>query len=176
MQMICPSCGFDNIPGSDECAECLTSLTHEDIPPDEARDMIEHALMEITVEDLHPAKPIAVHESTSVMAAIDRMRADRIGCLLVEDDAGTLTGILTEHDLLNKAALEPLDLDTTPVSGLMTPDPEIIEAERPIAQALHKMMVGDLRHLPLIDANGHAVGIISSRNIVAHLADLIGVE
>jgi CBS domain-containing protein len=176
MQMICPSCGYDNIPGSDECAECLTSLAHEDIPPDEARDVIEHALMEITVDDLHPAKAICVGESTSVMAAIERMRADRIGCLLVEDDAGTLTGIFTERDLLNKAALEQLDLARTPISGLMTAAPETIEADRPIAHALHKMMVGDLRHLPLTDANGHAVGIISSRNIVARLADLIGVE
>ena len=30
--MECPSCGHDNLPGADHCAQCQTSLTQEDVP------------------------------------------------------------------------------------------------------------------------------------------------
>ena len=30
--MICPSCGYENLPGQDECVECEASLQQEDVP------------------------------------------------------------------------------------------------------------------------------------------------
>jgi CBS domain-containing protein len=173
-EMICPSCGHDNIPGSDECTDCFTSLTHEDIPPEEARDRVERSLLEDCTADLNPAEPISTPVDSTLEAAIEQMRSARVGCLLITDAAGRLAGILTERDLLNKIALEGVDLSSTQVGTVMTPDPETIESDRPLAYAVHLMTVGDLRHLPLVDDDGRAVGIISSRDIVDRIAALVG--
>lgn len=175
-QMICPSCGFDNIPGSDECAECMTSLMHEDIPPEDARDVIEKALMEGTVADLAPAEPISIEQGAGLDQAVERMRSASIGCLLVTDADGHLSGILTEYDLLHRIALEVPDLSKARVAEFMTPSPETIEPDRPLAHALHRMTVSDLRHLPLVDADGHCVGVFSARDVIHHLAGLVGIR
>jgi CBS domain-containing protein len=173
--VICPSCGYDNIAGADACSACLNSLTLEDIPPDEARNRVERSLMEDRVADLHPAAPVSVREGARLDEAVATMRAERLGCVLVTDASDKLVGILTERDLLNKVAIEVEDLSRAVVSDFMTPRPETIEPNRPLAYALQRMMVGDLRHLPLVDPNGCAVGIISSRDVVRRIAALVGV-
>jgi CBS domain-containing protein len=172
--VICPSCGCDNIPGADACAVCLTSLASEDIPPDEARNLIEHSLMHDRVGDLHPAAPVTVAHTARLDEAVATFRLQRLGCVLVADATGRLAGILTERDLLNKVAVEIEDLSRAVVADFMTSDPETIEADRPLAHALNRMMVGDLRHLPLVDSDGRAVGIISSRDVLHRIAALIG--
>jgi CBS domain-containing protein len=172
-QRICPSCGYDNIPGSDECAECQTSLTQEDIPPEVARDRVEKGLIEKFVSDLEQVTPITVPEETPLDQAIAQMRSAGIGCLLVTDSAGKLSGIVSERDFLNRVVLEVVDLEQGRIADFMTPNPETIEPERTLGFALQRMMVGDLRHLPLVDKDGRPAGIISSRDVIRHIAHLI---
>lgn len=173
--MDCPSCGYDNIPGADECAQCHTSLTQEDIPRDEASGRIERSVIEDRVSDLHPAEPICVTEDTSVESAVATMRSKRIGCLLVTGADAALTGIVTERDLLLKITGET-DLAQQTVRELMTPAPETIRNDQLLAHALQLMMVGDHRHLPVVAPDGRPIGIVSSRDIIGHLASLIGVS
>lgn len=171
---LCPSCGFDNIPGTDACEQCMTSLTQEDIPPEEARDAIEKSLMNDTVADLQPARPITIAAGESLEEAVAAMREAQVGCLLVTSADGALTGIITERDLLTRVAGRIEDLSAHAVGDFMTPRPETLEEHRTLGYALHRMMVGDLRHLPLVDEAGVPVGIISSRDIVGRIAVLVG--
>jgi CBS domain-containing protein len=89
-----------------------------------------------------------------------------IGCLVVERD-GELVGIVTERDVLNKIS-EKLPLDQ-PVAEFMTVAPTTIESTESIAYALNTMDLGGYRHLPIIDDDGKAVGIISVRDILRFL-------
>ena len=86
--MQCPACAHDNLPGTDECESCGTSLYQEDLPPALAKEEIEHSLAEDRIEVLGPAAPITLDEKTSVSDAIASMNENRIGCLLVTDAAG----------------------------------------------------------------------------------------
>ena len=89
-----------------------------------------------------------------------------IGCLIVEQQ-GTLAGIFTERDVLNKIS-EELPLDR-PVSEFMTVSPTAIEPDDSIAYALHTMDLGGYRHLPIVDGGGKPIGIISVRDILRFL-------
>jgi CBS domain-containing protein len=170
----CPSCGFDNIPGADTCEQCMTSLTHEDIPPEEARDAVEKSLLGDTVAELRRARPVTIGTGESLKKVVATMRDARVGCLLVTATDGALVGIITERDLLTKVAGRIEDLSAHAVSEFMTAQPETLEEHRSLGYALHRMMVGDLRHLPLVDEAGVPVGIISSRDIVGRIAELLG--
>ena len=173
--MLCPSCSCDNIPGADHCEQCGTSLMQEDLPATVARTRLERSLAGDTVADLDPAAAIAVPEHTTLAAAVRRMREDRIGCLLVTDHAGRLSGIFTERDVLMRLALATqLDLEAQTVAELMTRDPETVRPDHPLAHALHRMMVGGHRHLPLVDAGGRPTGVIASRDVVHHLDLMVG--
>ena len=34
--MKCPNCGYKNLPGADQCEQCLSSLTRDDVPQAES--------------------------------------------------------------------------------------------------------------------------------------------
>ena len=51
--MICPNCGFDNVPGGEECAQCRQDLTHLDRP--QPLDRFEQRLLADTIRVLWEA-------------------------------------------------------------------------------------------------------------------------
>src|SRR5947209_1632741 len=120
--MICPTCGHDNLPGSEECNRCMQDLTQLDRPT--ANNRVEHSLMEDPVSCLHPLMPVALPPTTTVREAIDVMLGRNIGALLITDDDGRLLGIFSERDLLTKyAGVLGAQLEA-PVSEYMTAHPE----------------------------------------------------
>lgn len=164
--MICPTCGWDNLPGNEECANCQQALTPLDRPV--ASSKVERSLMEDSVNLLRPKKAISIKPGATLGQAIQIMLDHNIGALLVMGDADKLVGIFSERDLLKKVAgvCDPfIDL---PVRDFMTPNPETVAATDPLNFALHKMDSGGYRHLPVL-AEGRPVGIISVRDMLAHL-------
>lgn len=167
--MICPNCGHDNLPGAEECAQCMQDLTHLDRPM--AQDRIERALMEEPVASLNPVRPVSVRPTTTVRQAVQVMVEHNVGAVLVVGDGGRLLGIFSERDVLNRLAGLRDQYEELPVSHFMTPDPETVSAEDKIAFALHKMDGGGYRHLPVM-AEGKPQGIISVRDILRYVSEL----
>jgi CBS domain-containing protein len=167
--MICPNCGFDNLPGSEECSSCQQDLTQLDRPT--AQDRVEHSLMEDRVGVLHPRSPVTVRPQANIREAIQAMLGPGVGALLVVDQNGKLVGILSERDLLTKfAGIENLTDDVT-VQHFMTPNPETLTANDTLAFALHKMDIGGYRHLPIV-RDGRPEGVISVRDVLRHITRL----
>ena len=167
--MICPNCGHDNLPGSEECSSCLQDLTQLDRPT--AQNRVERSLMEDPVSDLDPQKPITVRPTTTVREALQIMLAHDIGALLVVDGAGKLLGIFSERDLLLKIAGLHQSFADLPVQQFMTAHPETVTAKDTLAFALHKMDIGGYRHLPVL-SEGVPAGVISVRDLVRHMTQL----
>jgi CBS domain-containing protein len=167
--MICPNCGHDNLPGSEECTSCLQDLTQLDRPT--AHDRVERSLMEDPVRVLRPGKPVTVQPTASVRDAMRTMLARDLGALLVVDEAGKLLGIFSERDLLTKVAGIHDDYAGLPVEQFMTPQPETVTDEDTLAFALHKMDIGGYRHLPVL-TDGRPSGVISVRDMVRHITRL----
>jgi CBS domain-containing protein len=167
--MKCPCCGYENLPGMDSCENCQASLCQDDIP--QPHDAFERSLMEEPVTCLQPLRPLTVDPQTSLDDAIRFMRNHGIGCVLVTDAAGKLAGILTERDLLQKVAGKRRELASLRVTDCMTAAPESCKPGHPLGHALQRMIVSDIRYLPLVDDSGKPVGIVSSRDIIAYMAN-----
>ena len=174
--MKCPCCGHENLAGADACEQCETSLTHVDenrVDVRQNRTDIETSLMEEQISSLQPVEPLCVERGTTLKQAIRIMREKNFGCVVVTDDAadntGRLVGILTERDLLHKVAGQNLDHSQCLVEDFMSPAPESSRAEHPLAYALHRMIISDLRYLPIVDEDERPEGIISSRDIIAYI-------
>jgi len=163
--MICPACGYDNLPGQDECVRCESSLMQSDVPqpdtPARWRIMVDpiSSLAPSTVE------PQVVPAGTSMVEGVRRMQEKNVGYLLVADAAGKLVGILTEHDLLGLLAAGP-DLSAYTVDQVMTPNPTTVQASEPIKHALHFMAVNDFMYLPVVDNESRPQDLLSFRRIV----------
>ena len=161
--MKCPSCGFENIQGTDRCEACMEPLLDLDVPRP-VEGLQAHIMLD-SVKELTVFDPAAVSPNDTAAKAIEVMRDRRAGCVLVMD-AG-LVGILSEIDLLFR-----MPVDATPdrinVSQLMTPNPETVDEDASMAAALHLMSIGGYRHLPVVGED-HRVGILSIKDLLRYL-------
>lgn len=167
--MICPTCGFDNLPGNEECANCQQDLTPLDRPLPHNR--VERSLMEDEVSLLRPKPPVTIRPDTAIRTAISIMLQHDIGALLVVDSQGKLLGIFSERDLLTKVAGLHEPYADLPVGSFMTPTPEAVTLTDTLDFVLHKMDCGGYRHLPVVDED-RPVGVISVRDMLKHITRL----
>lgn len=167
--MICPTCGFDNVPGVEECTSCLQDLTQLDRPT--AQDRVERSLMEDHVQALNPHVPVKILPNATIQQAIHLMNERKVGALLVVDDQGDLAGILSERDILYKIVGLHHGYDELLVKDFMTLKPESVTADDTLAFALHKMDVGGYRHLPVLK-DGKPSGVISVRDMLRHITHM----
>lgn len=109
----------------------------------------------------------------TVRAACRLMAEKKIGALLLVDN-NRIAGIFTERDALNKVLAGGLDPDSTPVSLVMVKDPQTIRADKPLGYALQFMADGGYRHVPVIDAEGVPLGMVSARDALGN--DMVQLE
>ncbi len=168
--MICPVCGQLNLPGTEQCSNCLFDLMAIDRPL--PADRVEGSLLTDPVSVLRPRQPVTVNLDATLGEAIAKMISQSVGAMLVLGTQGELLGILTERDFLTKVAGSP-DFASRPVRAFMTTHPETTALTDPLALALAKMDGGGYRHLP-ITAAGKPVGVVSVRDMLRHLVHLCG--
>jgi len=173
--MDCPCCGHDNIPGMDLCEECGNSLMRADVDRVQMQDRIARSLGEDRVSDLEPLPGVFVSAETPLPEGLRTMAEKEVGVLLAIDAGGKLVGILTERDLLVRVAVEDRDIAKLTVGDVMTDRPDTVQPNHILAYALHRMMVGNYRYLPLVGEDGKPAGIISCAHIIRYLSDVVGV-
>ena len=118
---------------------------------------------------LRPTPPRGIAPDRPVVEAVALMRRHRVGCLLV-CQGERLVGIFTERDLTRRVLAAGTSL-ASPVGLFMTPDPVTVGPTQPINLALKLMEEGGYRHLPVVDAVGRPVGVLSIKRIVHYLAE-----
>jgi CBS domain-containing protein len=103
------------------------------------------------------APTATVHDAACVMT-----RAN-CGSVLIIDHASHLQGIVTERDIMTRVVAKALDLQT-PVSKIMTPNPQCVKPELKVADAVLIMIERGFRHLPVVADNGKILGVFSVRD------------
>jgi CBS domain-containing protein len=122
-----------------------------------------------SVSRLQPTPPRAVEDRELVTAAVEVMRRERAGCVLVTR-AGRLVGIFTERDLLTRVLAAGLPL-ATPLAECMTSNPVTVDPKDSVQTAIRRMEKGGYRHLPVVDGLNRPVGILSARRVVHYLVE-----
>ncbi len=125
-------------------------------------------LLEESIASIRPSIPVCVQASEMTTGVVLGMSERNHGAVLVVD-GDVLVGIFSERDFMRRV-FRRRDPDTTPVSEVMTRDPECLGPEHSIAFVLNKMTVGGFRHVPIVDAEGRPVGIVSVKDIVQLIA------
>jgi len=118
----------------------------------------------VRVGDLLGRNVVSIKPSSTVAEAARLMRDNRVGSVLVLDESERLVGILTERDIVYKVVAEGKDPETL-VEEVMTRDILTIREEATIAEAARLMIGMNIRHLPVVDARGRVVGVISLRDL-----------
>jgi CBS domain-containing protein len=119
------------------------------------------------VRDLPPGRLIAVDPKTRLAEVARRMRIDDSDSVAVMSQ-DRLVGIITERDLV-RAIADGVNPAQTAADVIMSADPATVSADEDVDVVAVKMMRLGIRHLPVVDANGSPVGLVSARNLVAML-------
>ncbi len=110
--------------------------------------------------------PCTIPLTATLAQAVELMARRGVGTLVVVDEAHVLRGLLTERDVRFVAGRAPLG--TTPVTARMTPREHLVVHEGPIAidEAERLMVERKVKKLPLLDARGVLLGLITAKDIV----------
>jgi len=94
-------------------------------------------------------------------AAADLMWKADCGSLPVVDDEGRVVAMLTDRDILMHAWSKGRSLHELTVDGAMSDEVIVCHAADPVERAEKLMQSHQIRRLPVVDKQGHAIGILS---------------
>lgn len=115
------------------------------------------------------APPLFADPQMSLRQAAKTMVEGHVGALLVGRPDRPPDGIVTERDLLRRAADGfPGGLDSTRLTEVMMTPVECMEADEMLYRALARMDRMSIRHLCVVDERGLAVGMVSQRDLLHH--------
>jgi CBS domain-containing protein len=117
-----------------------------------------------TLGQLVNRKIQAVKQDTTIREAAELMKRQGIGSLLVEKD-GQYVGIVTETDIVRKAAAQGLDLKKEKVITIASSPVITLDIYRTPQDAHDLMGEVGVRHLGISD-KGKVIGIVSVRDLL----------
>jgi CBS domain-containing protein len=138
--------------------------------------------MKSCVRDVMATRVVAVRKAASFKEMIVGMRKARVSAFPVVDDQGRVIGVVSHADMLDKEA----DLATGPgplasvlrfrnhekaagvtAAELMTSPPVTVGPDTPLAEAARLMRDHRVKRLPVINATGHLIGIVSRADVLS---------
>jgi CBS domain-containing protein len=114
------------------------------------------------LRDLMTERVVTTTPETSVTEAAAAMVASRVGSVIVMQGS-FLAGILTERDVM-RAVASAEDLQRSPVSAWMTPDPQSAPPDTRAEDAAQIMLLHGFRHLPVVEGR-RVLGVVSLREL-----------
>jgi CBS domain-containing protein len=136
----------------------------------------------VKASDIMTLGAATIRESDTLLHAIELFADHSISALPVLDDAGELTGILTEGDFLRSSGFHLATLLTKPIEArrqelkgslvreLMTHDCETTSPDTSLYDAIELMDQRALKRLPVV-AEGKLVGLLSRSDMLKALLD-----
>lgn len=121
-----------------------------------------------SVSRLIARDPVQVWPDATLRAIAELLERDQIGAVLVRGADGA-SGIVSERDLV-RAMAEGADPDTDRAGDLMTYELVSVDAATPVIEVARLMLEGEIRHVPVHDAEG-LVGIVSMRDVLGALVE-----
>ena len=132
--------------------------------------MKEAVKIDSPISDFDLRQPLIMELGTCLENVLENMQKTNNNCVLTLSNE-RLNGILTERDILLKVTGKGYDLQLTTIDEFITPNPEYVSPEDPLAYALNKMYVGGFRNVPVINDEMYPIGIISISDIISTIAD-----
>lgn len=136
---------------------------------------IEEILKETKIYQILRPKLVTVVPETPLREALDRMRREKAGYIVVADAHLKVVGMFTEREVLMNVLKKGVSLDE-PVSKYMRKDVHTLSKSASIQDAIDAMFEFNIRHVPLVDEFGQMNGVLSIRTIATFLAELFPAE
>jgi CBS domain-containing protein len=116
-----------------------------------------------------------VRSYDTAMSCAQRLKAERVGAMVVSDDGRSLDGIISERDIAYALATQGSELHHVPVRDLMIKNVTTCAPRDTILAAMGVMTRRRVRHLPVVDG-GTIVGILSTGDVLKYRLEEMQLE
>ncbi len=113
------------------------------------------------VKDCMCSDVCCVKPETKINEVAKLMSEHHIGCIPVCDTNNCICGIVTDRDVLLRSVCCNKDLNTTPVSDIMTCNVCTCKEDDEMSNAESKMGQNQIRRLPVCDNQNKVIGILT---------------
>jgi len=155
-----------------ENGELIGVLTDRDLAWYIAREKVSDPTR-VPVAEAMRREVLTAGPEDSLTEAAARMAEHKIGCLPITRQ-GKVIGIVTTTDVLAgevRSTTMPSAGGPT-IADVMTDDPVTVHKDDLLIDAAAKMQQHRIRHLPVVDVDGRAVGMLSDRDLRQVVGDL----
>jgi CBS domain-containing protein len=117
---------------------------------------------------------VIAEKALTVSAAAQLMRAHHVGDLVVvEERAGQKhpVGIVTDRDIVLEVVAAGVNPETLTVGDIMGADVATVRESEGLFEALRYMRDKGVRRMPVVDASGGLVGILTLDDLLSLLAE-----
>jgi CBS domain-containing protein len=105
---------------------------------------------------------VSIVPSETLESAARLLTEKRIGAVVVLDRRGKLCGILSERDIVRAIADKGLAAALAMrVEDMMTKEVRTCQPSEPVKDLMKMMTLRRHRHVPVVDASGELVGVVS---------------
>ena len=104
---------------------------------------------------------------SQAIAQADAQTEMRHGSVLLVDEAGRLSGIITDGDLRRALEKQGAALQECPVAKIMTPKPTVVLPNTLASAAMAIFHEKRIDEIPVVDEDGRPVGLIDVQDVVA---------
>jgi CBS domain-containing protein len=114
-----------------------------------------------------------ITQTSTLRQAVEMLAERRIGALVVSGDGRAIEGIISERDIVRAAAGGSATALDGSVGSVMSTDVITCSAGDGVDRLMSLMTERRIRHLPVVDEQGHLAGIVSIGDVVkGRLAEL----
>lgn len=106
-----------------------------------------------------------IRQEQTVQEALAVLAEANIGALIVLDDLGNMSGILSERDYVRKVLLKGTCMLDMPVKEIMTDEIIHVHPQMSVDACMALVTEKRCRHLPVLE-NGELLGIVSIGDLV----------
>ena len=126
----------------------------------------------MSVESIMTAKVVSIEPGCPLVEVVKKLYAYGVSCVLVCEDELPV-GIISERDIVGYALnlATGKDEPRQNAQDLMTSPLTTVRSDAPVEKAIAIVAKQRIRHLPVIDAEGKLVGLLTQSNLLQALSD-----
>lgn len=164
---------FEQLGGRGQLQQYATDVLDNWVRIIHAREWVYRVTASTIIEEkgghVHGISP-----DTSVSDAVNELRAQGIGCLLVLDANGRIAGLLSERDVVRAISSSGPGILSESAASIMTANVITAGPDDNMMSVMACMSERRIRHLPVVD-NDQVLGLISIGDVIkARISELEG--
>jgi len=130
--------------------------------------------MTISIAQICNKNPVTCAIDAEVRDVVNLMREKQVGSVIVVNEMTDGTrpyGIITDRDLVVRVIAAGVDLESLVIRDIATTEIAVGRDTDSAGEAIHVMREEGVKRLPVVDALGRLIGIVSGDDLLLHIAN-----